>query len=54
MLMSEDVPGPPRFTVLQSDEKLGVGLGMRLLATYLRTYVIYEFCIIDVSMTQNP
>ena len=30
MLTSGNVPGPPRFTVLSSDGKLGVGLGTRL------------------------
>ena len=31
----EDVPGPPRFTVLSSDEKLGVGLGTRLVTSLI-------------------
>ena len=32
MLTLGNVPGPPRFTVLSSDGKLGVGLGTRLVS----------------------
>ena len=42
---------PPRFTVLSSDEKLGVGLGTRLVASYAikrKLYCISEMlCAIE-------
>ena len=39
----ETRPGPPRFTVLSSDGKLGVGLGTRLSHTHATpTSAVYK------------
>ena len=55
MLTWGNVPGPPRFTVLSSDEKLGVGLGTRLFIEVNASHLHGPFknCLLNLSQADE-